>query len=400
MAFDDLLQHAGGPLSRRSLLRQTVLAGVATSLSGAAPAEPGIPEAAVRAIDAAVAACIRDGGGPGTAVAVSVGGKIAFARGYGMANLETGTPVGVDSVFRIGSLTKQFTAAAILALVDGGQFALDDPVMTVLQGFPRDYHITIRELLTHTSGIHDGSAPICTISDPPKTQFELAKAIWLQPEWLDFPPGSAWSYSNANYIILGAILEQTFGRSSLAESMRSLVLNPLELSATACDDTVTIVPGRVSGTAPIPGKAGQYTHAAYIPVDAAGGAGSMRSTVGDLCRWHYQLLRGPFAKRPVFQEMFKPARLRNGALASTHRFLASDAAYGSTEYGFGLLLPPPVQGHRTIAHYGFIDGFSAYLQSFVDAPLTVAVLTNADSNPKLPFSAIRRAVIELVLPTV
>lgn len=381
------------------LSRRTILTGGSALATGVLIA--GETRAALQtdklaaAIDRAASEAIAANACPGVAAAVWRGGEALFSKDYGTANLETDTPVAARSVFRIGSLTKQFTAAAIIKLSVEGKLGLDDPVSKHLEFFSTLKMVSIRELLNHTAGLHsDEAGPMC-LDEKPKTQIDLARAIAEQKQPFDFAPGSAWLYSNTNYIVLGAIIEKV-ADAPLSAAMQTLVFAPLDLNNTAFDDSTTIVPGRVSGYTPAE-VAGVFTRAAYIPIEQAGGAGAMRSTSGDLCRWHAHLFNERLFNAKNVQLMMTPGRLRDGRLASENRFSPQDASYGPTQYGFGLLIPPPTKGHRSVMHYGFINGFAALLETYVDLKLTLAVLCNADVNPALPIRSIRRIVIDQLL---
>jgi len=224
-------------------------------------------------------------------------GIALFQGGFGLANLETNSPVTKASVFRIGSLTKQFTAAAVLRLCSEERLKLDDPVGRYLPFFAHLSPVTLRELLQHTGGLHsnDESEPSVT-SIGEKTQLQLAQEITTQSKVFDFAPGTAWLYSNANYIVLGAVVEvlgavvEQISKKSLRRAAEELLFDPLSLSATSFDGSADVVLGRVSGYSPQAASKPPYIHAPYIPISEAGGAGAMRSTVGDLCHWHHALL--------------------------------------------------------------------------------------------------------------
>ena len=384
-------------LSRRTLLGagSVAMAGLAAAPATAAPAKrTGSLEAAT---DAAVEAALKAGACAGVAVALWRDGKALLDKGYGAANLETATAVEPHSIFRIGSLTKQFTAAAVVKLSAQGRVKLDAPVAQYLKCFAPLAAVTLYELLTHTAGLHsDDSAPVCLPADGKSpSQTDLARAIAAQAKPFDFPPGTAWLYSNANYIVLGAVIEAVAG-TPLHEAMRSLLFEPLGLNATAFDRAEDVVRGRVSGYTP-GATAGTFVNAAYIPVAQAGGAGAMRSTAGELCAWHHKLFGGALFDAAQLRKMTTPGQLRDGRLSGAHRFSPQDAVYGDTQYGFGLLLPPPVKGQRSVLHYGAIDGFGACLETYPDRAMTLAVLCNADMNPVLPIRALRHVVIDQLL---
>jgi CubicO group peptidase (beta-lactamase class C family) len=368
-------------------------ASAASTTVRATTAESSLDAAANLAVQKARAA----GACPGAAVSIWRDGKPLLAKSYGIANLETGTPLAARSIFRIGSLTKQFMAAAIVKLFAEGRLQLDEPIAHYLDSFVPLTPVTFYELLTHTAGLHsDDAGPVClSPGTKGKSQVDLARAIAAQPKPFDFPPGTAWLYSNANYIVLGAAVEKITGKA-LSEAMRKLIFVPLRLTNTAFDRSDDVVPGRVSGYTP-GGTRGGFVHAAYIPIEEAGGAGAMRSTAEDLCAWHHRLFGGALFGARYVNMMTVAGRLRSGQPSGMHRYSPKDAAYGDVQYGFGLLIPPPFKGHRSVLHYGAINGFASCLETYIDIGLTLAVLCNADVNSNLPIRRIRHIVIDQLL---
>lgn len=381
------------PLTRRSLLQWgAATAGVAAlGHAGVAVAGTGLPDALRRIVDDAVA----QGAAPGIQLAVWQRGTPLVAYAAGKSNLETGTAASTDGIFRIGSLTKQFAAALAAVLAEQGKLDLDAPASRYLQTFAGKPAFTARELIHHTAGLHSDETGAALPGEI--TQGRLAEAIAAQSTSFDFPPGTAWQYSNANYHVLGAIIEQVAGQP-LAEVGRTLLFDRLGMTRTAFDHNGDIVPGRVAGYAFGEGDPPGLQNAPCLDVIQAGGAGAMRGTAEDLCRWHAALLDGRVVGAAGLRAMLAPGRLRDGRLASAHRARAEDAAMGATEYGFGLLLDRATRdGSLIVQHNGFIAGYSAYLASHVPSRLTVACLCNADPSPGLPFRALRRAVFAEVL---
>jgi CubicO group peptidase (beta-lactamase class C family) len=381
------------PLTRRSLLKwgATTVGAAGLGSAGIAFAATGPGDAPRRIVDEAVA----QGAAPGIQLAVWQHGTPLVAYAAGKANLETGTVAGTNSIFRIGSLTKQFVAALAAVLAEQRKLDLDAQASRFLPSFAGKPAFTVRELIHHTAGLHSDEAGEALAG--PVTQLRLAEAIAAQATLFDFPPGTAWQYSNANYHVLGAIIEQVAGQP-LAEVGRTLLFDRLGMTRTAFDHSGDIVPGRVAGYAFGEGDPPNLEHAPCIDVVQAGGAGAMRGTADDLCRWHAALLDGRLVNAAGLRAMLAPGRLRDGRLASAHRAREDDAAMGATEYGFGLLLDRATRdGSLIVQHNGFIAGYSAYLATHVPSRLTVACLCNADPNPGLPFRALRRAVFAEVL---
>ncbi|MGB8983239.1 MAG: serine hydrolase domain-containing protein, partial [Anaerolineales bacterium] len=184
---------------------------------------------------------------PGVAVIAVRDGKIVFRTGQGMANLELGVPIGPDMVFRLGSLTKQFTAVAILMLAEQGKLALDDSISRFLPDYPtHDHLITIEHLLTHTSGIKSYTAmpewPSLWRKD--FTVQELIDFFKYQP--MESAPGKRWAYNNSGYILLGAIIEQVSGQS-YEQFIRQSIFEPLGMKQSYYDSPSWVIPGRVAG---------------------------------------------------------------------------------------------------------------------------------------------------------
>jgi CubicO group peptidase (beta-lactamase class C family) len=352
------------------------------------------------AIDALADASIKAGASPGMAIRLASLGTTIFAKEYGLANLETGTAVTPDSVFRIGSLTKQFTAALVLKLAAEGKLSLDDAAATHLAFFADKKRFTLRELLNHTAGLHsdesDASAP--PGSTGPKTQLDLARDISKQATLFDFEPGTAWRYSNANYIVLGAVIEKV-AAMKLADVASALIFKPLGLPRTAFDTSAAVVRGRVDGYSAVQGQAGVFSHAPFLEISDAGGAGAMRSTTSDLCRWQHALLANQLFDARLVETMLTPGRLRDGRVSGSRRFAPEDAHYGETQYAMGFFVTPLSAGHRSVLHYGAINGFAAFMETYTNVGLTLVVLCNGDIGPATPFRAIRKAVAAHVLKT-
>lgn len=376
------------------LSRRNVIAGGAmlpavsakAQLSRQAAHDPAIAQAVAKALDAH--AC------PGISVALAHAGTIIGSQGLGMANIETQSAASERSIFRIGSLTKQFTAAAIIKLASIKELDLRATATSYLPAFKPLKPFTLMELMNHTAGLHSdeesGAGPICAM--PAKTQIQLAEDIAHQSKPFDFDPGSAWLYSNANYIVLGAVIENVT-RMPLDRAMAELVFKPLQLASLAIDRPSEVVVNRVSGYSPLQNQASRFENAAYLDVSQAGGAGAMRGNAVDLCLWHDALLSYRLFDRAHVDLMLAPGRLRDGRYSSANRFSAQDANYGDVEYACGLLISGPSDKNASILHYGAINGFAAVLQTYTKERVTFAVLCNGDTGPALPFRDIRKAVI-------
>ena len=376
------------------LTRRSILGAAAASLASGALGAPRAPiaEVALRtAIAVAARKSIAAKGAPGISVAVARGGRLLLEQSFGFANLETATLARPRSIFRIGSLTKQFTAAAVLRLQEQGRLKLEDPVAKYLPAFAPHPRIAVAELMHHSAGLHseDDAASCPAGLDAPLSQVALANTVAAQKTVFDFPPGTAWLYSNANYIVLGAIVESVSGRL-LASALNELVLKPLVPTTLALDRSDVVLPDRASGYSH--SEEARFVHAGFIEISEAGGAGAMRGTASDLVRWHQALIAGKILTPVSLAVLLAPGRLRDGRLSGANRFSPNDANYGDVQYGGGLLLSPAGARPRTISHNGFINGFSAVLETSLDSDLCFAILANADVGQNLPFRDIRKAM--------
>jgi CubicO group peptidase (beta-lactamase class C family) len=369
-------------------MRVAVATGVAVaSLATSAPASSAAHTLtrSVRArIDAAARQDVESGRVAGAAIAVLRDGQLVFAKGYGESNLELATPVNRRTVFRIGSLTKQFTAAAVLLLAERGKLKIDDKLSLYLPSFPRANEVTLRDLLNHTSGIHNFTeGPVIDkISTTGATVQQLVADIAGQSPLYDFDPGKGWWYSNSNYALLGAVIEKASGES-WATFVRTEIFDKLKMADTAADDARDVVRGRAAGYSLIDDAPGKFRNADFTDMSVPYAAGALRSTVEDMARWNAGLYGGRLLKPESLKEMLAPGRLRNGAEDQTAiawpggKAFAPPRGYVPGPYAFGLQHHSE-DGRRIIGHDGSIAGFDAQMQTYVDEGLTIIVLTNTN----------------------
>lgn len=370
------------------LVKVAVAAGVAlAALTVSAPAAAS-PQALARSVEAgidnAVKQDVNSGHVAGAAIAVLRHGRLIFAKGYGRSNLELATSVNARTVFRIGSLTKQFTAAGVLLLAEQGKLKIDDKLSSYLPNFPRANEVRLRDLLNHTSGIHNFTeGPVIDrISTSGATVQQLVGDIAGQSPLYDFDPGQGWWYSNSNYALLGAVIEKVSGES-WAAFMKTEIFDKLGMVDTAVDDARDVVPHRASGYTLIKGVPGQFRNADFTDMSVPYAAGALRSTVGDMARWNAGLYGGKLLKPESLKEMLAPGRLRNGAENQTAiawpggKAFAPPAGYVPGPYAFGLEHHSE-EGRQIIGHDGSIAGFDALMQTYVDKGLTIIVLTNTN----------------------
>ena len=293
---------------------------------------------------------------PGLSLVVVRDGKIVKAQSYGLANVELNAPATNESVFEIGSITKQLTATAVMLLVEEGKIKLDERIDAYLSdAHPPDAWnaVTVRHLLTHTSGIKTYTGlPGFEFSRHLKKE-EFVKALSTFP--LDFQPDEKWAYSNSGYNLLGFILEKASGEPYW-EFMAERIYKPLGMTATRDRNPVPTVKGRVAGY--------EWKNNAWINRDAdltdIFSAGATISTALDLAKWDAALNTERLLKKSSLEQIWTPIRLNDGK---------------TYPYGFGWDVES-LNGHKLISHGGQTAGFSASIARYVDDKLTIIVLCN------------------------
>lgn len=284
-------------------------------------------------------------------VLVARDGEVLLDRGYGLANREWNVPNAGDTRFRLASVTKQFTAVAIMVLNERGLVDLDAPVKTYLPDAPAAWDaVTVRHLLNHTSGVpnftsfpdHAGSKTL------PTTPAALIARFSDKP--LDFQPGERWSYSNSGYVLLTAIIEKV-GGEPYAQFVAQNLFQPLGMTDSGYDDHATVLARRASGYSNGPGG---IVNADYVDMSVPQGAGGLYSTTRDLLKWEQGLFGGRLLKPESLVQLTTPSR-NNYALGL--RVVQSD-------------------GDTIVSHNGGIEGFNTYLAYETSDKLTVVVLGN------------------------
>lgn len=284
---------------------------------------------------------------------VAKDGAVVFERSYGWANLEWKVPHTPASKFRIGSVTKQFTAAAILLLEERGQLKLDDPVAKFVPDAPEAWkQVTLFHLLTHTSGIPSftDEPEYLTWKLSPEGPAQTIAHIRGKP--LEFAPGEKHKYSNSGYVLLGWIVEKVSGRSYEA-FLRENIFTPLGMTNSGYDSNTAVIPERSSGYVPGPGG---LTNAPYVDMHVPHGAGALYSTTGDLLRWTQGLYGGKLLQPASLEKMTTP--YKDG-------------------YALGLVVRT-VNGRKVIEHGGSIEGFNAQVAYYPESKTTVVVLANVN----------------------
>lgn len=320
---------------------------------------------------------------PGCAVLIAKNGHIIYEKGFGMANLELNVPVKSETVFRIGSITKQFTAIAILQLVEQGKIALNDSI----QKYIPKYHykgktITIENLLTHTSGIKGYEGIDAEVPNAIRVDFSpeiLIDSLDKLP--LDFPPSTKYTYSNSNYFFLGKVIEEVSGMNYQTYLKQHIFL-PTGLSSTYYDNPDEIIKNRANGYTNV---SGEYKNAGFISMSTVYSAGALLSNVKDLYRWHQALYNGELIQSETFQKAIKPFRFQDGTFS---------------EYGYGFFIRKENDG-KSIGHGGAIDGFRAVEIYYPEKDLYIVLLCNSEQDNFLElFSNISQIVIGNGTPTI
>jgi CubicO group peptidase (beta-lactamase class C family) len=295
-------------------------------------------------------------------VLVAQGDKILLNIGYGFANLEWSIPDSPSTRFRLGSITKQFTAASILLLEERGKLKTDDPVKQYLPDAPPTWDkVTIFNLLTHTSGIPSfTSFPDYRSTEAmPTTSEQLVARFRDKP--LNFHPGESWEYSNSGYALLGYLIEKISGES-YKDFVQENLFTPLRMKDSGYDLNAPIIERRASGYSPGPNGP---VNAGYIDMSIPFSAGALYSTTGDLLRWEQGLFGGKLLSPASLKKMTTPFK---------------------NDYAFGLAVRV-VDGHTLIEHGGGIEGFNTQMSYYPDDKLTVIVLANLNGGAPTDIEA-------------
>lgn len=305
---------------------------------------------------------------PGLGLAVISRGRVIKARGYGFANVELRVPATDSTMFQSGSVGKQFTAAAILLLVEDGKLGLDDPITKYLpEGEATWRGVTVRHLLTHTSGVPEYEESDSAAVDLRHDYSEDSLVNLAAHLPLDFPPGTHWHYSNTGFMLLGVIIHRVSGMF-YGDLLTQRVFRPLGMRTARVISEADIVPNRAAGYRLVDGQLKNQEWVAPSLNTTADGA--LYLSVRDMVAWDRGLTEGRVLGAKSRAAMWSPARLKDD---------------GSVDYGFGWSVAP-YRGHRAIGHTGSWQGFKAMIQRFPDDSLTVIVLANLAETRQRPFA--------------
>jgi D-alanyl-D-alanine carboxypeptidase len=338
--------------------------------------------ALVARIDTLANATLAAERAPGITLAVLHGSDTLVIRGYGLADVENQVPVTDQSVFRIGSVTKQFTAAAVMKQVEQGRIRLEATVADYLPDYPAPGRaVTIHQLLNHTSGIPsytDLGPRFWERSRLDLTHDELLELFANEP--LQFEPGTRSAYNNSAYYLLGMVLEAVSGES-YAEHLQRTLLQPLGLTQTMYCGAAEIIPHRAAG---YDVDDGRLVNAAPLSMNQPGAAGALCSTPRDMVRWARALVSGRVVSPESYARMTEPTRLIDAQ---------------TVPYGYGLALGR-LGDANVVEHGGGINGFGSMLAHYPDHDVTVAVVVNGPAGAGRLQQKIARAVLGIPEPVV
>ena len=346
-------------LRKRSLIL-AVLLNFALMLSLHAQTEALLSPATRNSIDGMVRDVLSKTGVPSASLAVVQDGKIAYLQAYGSARLDPNAPAASAMRYSIGSISKQFTAAAILLLAEEGKLSLDDPVSKYVSGLTRGNEITIRQLLSHTSGYQD----YWPQDYVPPMMLQSISADEIMNGWarkpLDFDPGTKWQYSNTNYVIAGAIVEKVSG-VPLLQLLSQRVFTPLGMKSVSDTNENKLPPTD-------PGGYFRYALGPLHPAPKEGrgwmfAAGELAMTAEDLAKWDISIIDRSVLKPASYREMETEVVLKDGV---------------GSRYGLGMFVTSS-NGHRILEHGGEVSGFTAENIVLPDDKIAVVVLTNQDA---------------------
>lgn len=317
---------------------------------------------------------------PGAAIIVTKNGKAIFRKGYGMADLGAKQAIDPNMVFRLGSITKQFTATAILMLAEQGKLSTSDDIRKYLPDFPdKGKTITIEHLLTHTSGIPSYTGQLKFQANMAQDMTVDGMIATFKDLPLEFTPGDRFAYNNSGYFLLGAIIEKVSGMR-YADFVAARIFTPLGMQHAAYEGHERTPFVQAQGYSR---KDEAFVRAAPISMTQPYAAGSLVSTVDDLARWDQALTSGKLLSQASWKQAFTP-------------YTTTDKQ--STGYGYGWDIGT-LQGSATIAHGGGINGFATYAVRLPKEGVYVAVLSNSDSGlPSAEFVASKVAAIAIGKP--
>jgi D-alanyl-D-alanine carboxypeptidase len=365
-----MMPHALLPLRPlRRAIPLLCLAGLLLPTHAGAQAAAAVapPSSPVEALDALVQKSMQTRQFPGVSVAVVKDGKVVVAKGYGLSDVEKSIKATEQSVYQLASVTKQFTAAGILLLVEDGKLSLDGKITEILPGLPAAWTpVTVRHLLTHTSGIKSYTDVFGAQKTPDSQVFTADQILALVKDApLAFTPGEKYAYCNTGYYLLGMIIEKASGKP-YATFLGERIFRPLGMTSTGLDDYADARPIRAKGYVTADGKT---TPAAHTHPSQPVAAGALVSTVADLVKWDAALAARKLLTPASYDAMWTPMRLNDGKPST---------------YAMGWQVDP-YRGHARQAHGGGITGFSTFIARFPDDKVTIIALVNQGGGAAGPL---------------
>ena len=305
---------------------------------------------------------------PGATVLVASNGKVIYQKAFGMANMELNIPMQVDNVFRIGSITKQFTAIAILQLAEQGKLDLQDEITKYIPDYPTQGNkITIEHLLTHTSGIRDFTSIRDTVQRGNLDFSPVEMINYFKNQPMRFVPGSRWEYSNSGYFLLGYIIEKITG-NTYAQCIEENFFRKIGMNSSLYASDTRIVKNRADGYT-VRNKV--LENSSYLSMTQPYAAGSIQSTVKDLFKWYQALLSYKLVKKEMLDKAWSRQMLSDGT---------------KTNYGYGWRLGY-IQGSPSLWHGGLINGFITMAMYLPEEDVLVAVFSNCNCNSPQDITA-------------
>ena len=341
-----------------SLIRFTLF--IAIAFVTTTTAQTQLPQELRDKIDAAATSALTKSGVPSASIAVVKDGQVVYVKAYGDARLDPKTPASTQMRYSIGSISKQFTAASILLLQEQGKLSLDDKVAKYIPDLTRANEVTIRQLLSHTSGYQDywPQDYVMPMMLQPVTAQKIMDG-WARKA-LDFDPGSKWQYSNTNFVIAGVIVEKVSGKP-LLDFMQEKIFTPLGMKSVASMDVTKLTTNDPVGYL-------RYALGPLRPAPKEGkgwlfAAGELAMTAEDLAKWDISIMDQKLLKPASYREMEREVQLTNGL---------------GTRYGLGVSLGVEA-GHRAVSHGGETSGFTSENIVYPDDRVAVLALTNQDA---------------------
>lgn len=315
-----------------------------------------LPAYAADPVDQYMQSVMKERQIPGIALLVVRDGKVIRSQGYGFSNVELQVPVKAETIFQSGSVGKQFTAAAVMMLVEEGKVGLEDALTKFFPNAPDSWkNVTVRHLLSHTGGFTDYPETFDFRKD--YSEDDILKIIEGIP--LAYPPGTKWAYSNLGYATLGILIHKVTGKF-YGDFLQERVFGPLGMSTTRIINEADIIPNRSAGYRLVKGELKNQEWVS--PTLNTTADGSLYFSILDLEKWDAALTAGKLLQKSSYDQMWTIAKLKDGTP-------------NSGNYGFAWFLNT-IRGHHIIEHEGAWQGFNTSINRYVDDKLTVIVLAN------------------------